>query len=125
MPGGQKDYLGCRMGFFHITTREDWAAAADAGVYRPDSLAAEGFIHLSNERQWLATANRFYRGRSGLVLLCIDPGRLHARVVLEPADGDLFPHLYGALNLDAVVDVFDLPVQGDGTIGVPERMKNA
>jgi len=55
-------------------------------------------------------------------LLSIREDRLKAEVRLEPADGDHFPHLYGALNLDAVVEGFQLPVGDDGDIGVPDSL---
>lgn len=54
---------------FHITTRVAWAHALAAGSYRAPSLDREGFIHFSTDKQWLATANRFFRGQAGLVLL--------------------------------------------------------
>ena len=96
------------MRLFHITTRAAWQQAVDAGEYRAPSLATERFIHLSNERQWLGTANRLFRDRAGLVLLVIAADRLRHAVHDEPADGEMFPHLYGPLNVDAVVDVLDL-----------------
>jgi uncharacterized protein (DUF952 family) len=101
---------------FHITTRAAWERARELGSYQPQTFAAEGFIHLSEERQWLATANRFYSGQHGLVLLALQEDRLAAEVRREPADGDLFPHLYGALNLDAVTAVYDLPLSEAGTV---------
>jgi uncharacterized protein (DUF952 family) len=72
-----------------------------------------GYIHLSTQRQWLATLGRFYRGVDGLVLLVIDGERVAAPVRFEHADGDDFPHLYGPLPLDAVVDVRELPAIDD------------
>ncbi|MBK9035550.1 MAG: DUF952 domain-containing protein [Myxococcales bacterium] len=112
------------MELFHITTAPAWAAAQRAGEYRAPSLAADGFIHLSSAAQWLATANRFYRGQPELILLVIDGDRLSAPVRWEDgapptADGAQFPHLYGPLNLDAVIDARPLPVTADGTIGAP------
>jgi uncharacterized protein (DUF952 family) len=93
---------------FHITTRLEWEAAKAAGVYRPASLETEGFIHLSHEEQWRGARDRFFRGQGGLVLLTIDTARLRHDVRQEPADGDVFPHLYGPLDTDAVVSVVDL-----------------
>ena len=110
------------MALFHITTREQWERARQDGEYRTPSLATDGFIHLSRERQWLGVANRFYRGATGLVLLSIREDRLRSEVRDEPADGDLFPHLYGPLEIDAVVAVVDLPVDADGSIGIPAEL---
>ena len=89
---------------FHITTRAAWQEARGAGEYRAASLEREGFIHLSTAAQWPATLARFFRGERDLVLLAIRPSALRAPVRFEPADGDRFPHLYGALNLDAVIE---------------------
>ncbi len=110
------------MGLFHITSLTAWQAAQDAGEYRAPSLATEGFIHLSTDRQWLRTANRFFRGQHALVLLSIRRDALAAPLRFEPADGDEFPHLYGVLNLDAVVEVCALPVAADGEIGIPPEL---
>jgi len=100
---------------FHICDRADWLAAQEQGEYRAASLAHEGFIHCSTPGQVAATANRFYHGRRGLVLLTIDRGRVRPEVRFEPADGSLFPHIYGPLNLDAVVDVQEFAPADDGT----------
>jgi uncharacterized protein (DUF952 family) len=90
---------------FHITHRSQWNPAVDA--YQGDTLETDGFIHCSELRQVVTVANRFYAGQSGLVLLCIEVDRLQPELRYEAADGDEFPHLYGALNLDAVVGVVD------------------
>jgi len=94
---------------FHITTQAALDAARVAGVYRAASLETEGFIHLSTREQWRGTHERFFRGQHGLVLLEIAPERLDAEVRFEPADGQLFPHLFGALPMKAVVAVHPLP----------------
>ena len=100
---------------FHITQRSDWQAALRAGSYRPASLAGEGFIHLSSAHQVLPVARAFYAGQPGLVLLLVDPTLLSSPLKYEAAPpGDAFageqrfPHLYGALDIDAVVDVIEL-----------------
>jgi uncharacterized protein (DUF952 family) len=68
------------------------------------------------------TANRFFRGQPDLVLLMIDPAKLHADLRYEAADGDLFPHIYGPLNGDAVPDVLPFPPQADGTFMLPKLL---
>ncbi|MFO0614962.1 MAG: DUF952 domain-containing protein [Polyangiaceae bacterium] len=101
--------------YFHITTREAWEHARAAGVYVAASLTSVGFIHLSLDRQWPLARTRFFAGATDLVLLVIDPRRLTHEVRFEPADGDSFPHLYGALNLDAVAEVRVVPDRPEGT----------
>ncbi len=98
----------------HLCSRAAWQAAQDAGSYQPPSLAAEGFIHLSLPDQILKVANTFYHGMQDAVLLWIDPTCLQAALRWEAADADVFPHLYGALNLDAVVAVNVLAPDADG-----------
>lgn len=104
----------------HITQQRDWEAAQKAGVYRGDTLASEGFIHCSTSQQVVTVANTFYRGQAGLVLLRIDPALVAPEIRWEEgAPGQRFPHIYGPLNLDAVVAVIDFPPQPDGTFVLP------
>jgi uncharacterized protein (DUF952 family) len=105
---------------FHIISQMQWEKAQVTGTYQPDSLQNDGFIHLSTEEQVLFVANQFYHGRSNLLLLKIDPRKLKAEVILEspihpkPLETtqvqpfSQFPHLYGELNLDAVVSATPL-----------------
>jgi uncharacterized protein (DUF952 family) len=101
---------------FHITTRAEWETALRAGEYRAPSLETEGFIHLSQRHQVAGVANAVYRGVPDLVLLSVDPERLAAPLRYEQgvhAD-ERFPHLYGPLELSAVVDVLPFPEGPDG-----------
>jgi len=98
----------------HICERAAWDEAQKMGEYRPESLTVEGFIHASQPGQVLGVANRFYLNRQDLLLLWIDPQRVDPEIRYEPAEGDLFPHIYGALNLEAVVAVVSFPPDADG-----------
>ena len=110
------------MGLFHITTPEAWAAAQVAGEYRPDSLEAEGFIHLSEDRQLMPTAERHYAGQEGLIVLALRRDRVRGEIRMEEAHGETFPHLYAPLNLDAVVQVVSLPL-AEGRFRVPVELR--
>ena len=107
----------------HITTRAEWDRAVAGGAYRADSLATEGFLHASTPRQVAASANRFYRGRTGLVVLRIDPARVVAEIRPEasPHSPEPFPHIYGPLNIDAVVGVVAIEPDEAGEFGWPPR----
>jgi uncharacterized protein (DUF952 family) len=110
---------------FHITSRTAWNEAKQRGDYRAESFATEGFIHCSTLAQVLPVANNFYQGQSGLVLLEIEPTLLTSKLKWEPptggapppgvARGDMFPHVYGPINLDAVIRIVDLTSKPDGT----------
>jgi uncharacterized protein (DUF952 family) len=115
---------------FHIVTRNEWELAVARGSYAADSLRAEGFIHCSTIAQVIDTANRFYRGECGLVVLCIDETRVRAELKYEAPAGkygesmrDKFPHLYGELNIDAVVRVVELPCEADGSFQLPDKIR--
>ncbi|MGI9607097.1 MAG: DUF952 domain-containing protein [Acidimicrobiales bacterium] len=107
---------------FHIIGRDDWADAVERGRHVPDDYVVDGFIHLSEKGQVLRPANLLYKGRNDLVLLVIDPGLLRAEVVYEPGshgEQELFPHLYGPLNLDAVLEVVTFLPDADGAFVLP------
>ena len=112
----------------HITSRDEWQSAQARGEYLAPSLTSEGFIHASTAKQVLAVADAFYHGRSDLVLLVIDETRLESKVRWEapagsPVEGhspaDLFPHIYGRVNLDAVVRVLDFEFDSFGAFSLP------
>jgi uncharacterized protein (DUF952 family) len=87
----------------HLCQRTAWENSQAAGEYRAASLETEGFIHCSRPEQILSVANTFYREQADLVLLWIDPGKVQPEIRWEAADNQVFPHVYGPLNLDAVV----------------------
>ena len=91
---------------YHIAREKDWLDGLEFGEYLAASLGSEGFIHCSTRKQVVNTANRHFNGASGLVLLEIDPSLSASEIRFESSQNDLFPHIYGPINLDAVVDVF-------------------
>jgi uncharacterized protein (DUF952 family) len=109
---------------YHITEKTVWEEAQAAGAYQADTLRTEGFIHCSTRTQVIPVANRFYHGRKGLVLLAIDPEKLNSALVWENLEGgkEAFPHIYGALNLDAVIKVAPFPSEHDGSFQFPENL---
>lgn len=92
---------------FHICQADAWKHAQLGGSYQADSLHSEGFIHLSTARQWPRVQRERFSGVSDLVLLQVDPGKLRWELRWE-GEPEAFPHLYGPLNLDAVVSVDSL-----------------
>ena len=101
---------------FHIASRVDWERARAEGVYRADSLANEGFIHASTLGQVAGSANRFFRGRDGLVVLRIDLDRIRSPIewAASPHSDEPFPHIHGPLNPDAVIGVKPLEPDESG-----------
>ena len=109
---------------YHITSREAWRQAVQHDEYRAKSLETEGFIHCSTRSQILPVVEKYYQGEGRLLLLVIDPSLLASDLKWEPPsggsppsgvpEGDLFPHVYGPVNLEAVVKIFDLEANPDG-----------
>ena len=81
----------------------------------------DGFIHLSAGHQVAGTLAKYFAGQRDLVLLAVDPERLGAGLRWEKSrGGELFPHLYGPLDLDHVISIEALVLQEDGTHRLPE-----
>jgi uncharacterized protein (DUF952 family) len=107
---------------YHIADPTTWENSLSVGQYSTDSLKAEGFIHFSGREQVIGTANRYYQGQHGMLLLKVIVAKLAADLKYEIApNGDLFPHLYGPLNLEAVVKVFSFEPDSNGLfVSIPE-----
>ena len=94
---------------YHLAARSDWEAAVAGYEYRAPSLETEGFIHAcADEAQLHRTAARLFAGRADLLILDVDAERLSstAPVVREAArSGEIYPHIYGPINLRAVVRI--------------------
>ena len=92
---------------FHIAQAKDVDQAAQSGAYSCDSIASEGFIHCCKPEQLKGVIERYYSGATGLLLLHIDSDLLRSELVFENTVGgeELFPHVYGEINMDAVVQI--------------------
>ncbi|MEG4346592.1 DUF952 domain-containing protein [Microcoleus sp. A003_D6] len=104
---------------FHITRSQQWEQAKQVQSYRGDTLDSEGFIHCSTLPQVLKSANKFFVGQTGLLLLWIDSEKVEAEIKYEYAAGENYPHIYGPLNVDAVLKVFEFESGTDGKFELP------
>jgi len=107
---------------YHLATEEDWQAASSSGVYRPESLQTEGFIHCSTGKQVVQTANRFFRGRMDLVLLGIDEHMFQEHLRYENLEGgeELFPHVYAPFPLEDILEATPFLPSHDGSFSFPQ-----
>lgn len=89
---------------YHVTTKQNWEDAVQNGAFTTESLFTEGFIHNSTESQVDAVLQRYYAGQSNLVKLHINESKLVAALKYElaPSVNEMFPHIFGPINLDAV-----------------------
>jgi uncharacterized protein (DUF952 family) len=109
---------------YKICSASAWREAERSGVYRGSADdARDGFIHFSTAAQIAESARRHRAGQAGLVLVAVDAARLGCRLKWEPArNGDLFPHLYGALDPAEAASVRPLPLGPDGAHAFPEPL---
>jgi len=95
---------------YHVTTAAEWKSAQENGFYEAASLKTEGFIHCSEQHQVAGVLERYFKDKNGLVKLVIDTSKLSSRYVQEwsPSIRDTFPHIYGPVNTEAVIDIVAL-----------------
>lgn len=95
---------------YHITSIEQWKNALREGFYTDPSLESEGFIHCSQDHQVEGVIKRYFSGRQNLLKLVIDTTKLSSPLQfdLAPSINQEFPHVYGPINLEAVVEVMKI-----------------
>ncbi|HEY0428086.1 MAG TPA: DUF952 domain-containing protein [Pyrinomonadaceae bacterium] len=91
---------------YHIVLPEVWANFKDKNFYEAESLHSENFIHCSFAGQLEAVLERYYAGVEKVLILTIEAEKLKSKLVAEPSTGgEIYPHIYGAINLDAIVRI--------------------
>jgi len=120
---GRSDRAGTRVRtIYKICPASAWREAELLGVFRgsADDLG-DGFIHFSTAAQIEGTARKHFSGQTGLFLIAIDTDGLGDALRWEVSrGGELFPHLYGELDLNHVTAVLDMRSRPDGTHDIPE-----
>lgn len=94
---------------FHIAIHDDIVRMKQCGHYRCQSLDTEGFIHCCYRQQLAGVVQRYYHGIDNLTLLEIDSDKLQHELICENTAGgsELFPHVYGPINTEAICDSVD------------------
>lgn len=107
---------------YKICPASAWREAERQGVFRGSADdRRDGFIHFSTASQVAGTAQKHFSGQAGLFLIAVDAGALGDALRWEPSrGGELFPHLYGELDLGAVTNILDLRARSDGSHELPE-----
>lgn len=107
---------------YKIVPADLWAEAETTGVFggAPIDLT-DGYIHFSTGAQVRRTAELYFKGQGDLLLVAVDGQTLGNALKYEPSrGGDLFPHLYAPLPLDAVLWKRPMPIRADGHHDFPE-----
>jgi uncharacterized protein (DUF952 family) len=107
---------------YKICPASAWREAERQGVYRGSADdARDGFIHFSTASQVAETAKKHFFGQTGLFLIAVDADMLDKALRWERSRNDeLFPHLYGELDLGAVTGVLNMQARSDGGHDIPE-----
>jgi uncharacterized protein (DUF952 family) len=106
---------------YHITNPAAWKKGREDGRYLPEGFEQDGYIHCSKMNQIAGVGQRYYAGQTGLLILGINPEKLTSKLVYENLIGgeELFPHIYGPLNLDAVESTAEFGQKTNGTFEFP------
>jgi uncharacterized protein (DUF952 family) len=107
---------------YKICPASAWREAERQGVFRgsPDDIR-DGFIHFSTASQVAETVRKHFFGQTGLFLVAVDPDALGKALRWERSrNNELFPHLYGELDLGAVTGIVSLRARSDGSHEIPE-----
>jgi uncharacterized protein (DUF952 family) len=97
---------------YKIMSKQEWETAQVQGIYEGSEVdRTDGFIHLSAAHQVRATAQKHFSGKADLVLISVREKNLVHNLKWEVSrGGDLFPHIYGPLQLSAISEVIALPL---------------
>jgi uncharacterized protein (DUF952 family) len=109
---------------YKISPRQPWAEAQNKGVFDGAPIDfADGYIHFSAAHQVRETATKYFINVPDLVLAAIDTAALGSALKWEASrGGDIFPHLYGPLQMSAVTTVYDMPLDADGVPILPDMI---
>ena len=109
---------------FKIIEKEEWQNAKQTGTYNgSDNDKKDGYIHFSEEDQVPETLKKHYPNKENLILLKVNAFKLEHLLWEQASNGDMYPHLYSALDIKNVVDEFDLSLAHDGIHELPEILK--
>lgn len=110
---------------YKVLSKPDWEAAVDQGSFHGCGIDLnDGFIHLSDKNQVVSTVERYFAGQEGLLLITLDSSDFSNDLKWEPSrDGALFPHVYGSIPTESVIDVWALAIDADGKHVFPEHLR--
>jgi uncharacterized protein (DUF952 family) len=91
---------------YHVVLPEIWEKYKEEYEYEAESLQTEGFIHCSYRNQLEDVLERYYKNAPNVLILHINPHLLTSKLIAEPSTGgEIYPHIYGKINRQAIVDV--------------------
>lgn len=97
-----------------LSSEQEYSHAFKQGFLIRASIESEGFIHASPRNQLTRVANKYYRETLKPLILVVDKSKISAEVKWEPAAGSLYPHIYGPLNVDAIIEKQEIALNENG-----------
>ncbi|WDE13143.1 DUF952 domain-containing protein [Thalassomonas haliotis] len=110
--GISEDYI------YLLSSKAEYQQAQHNGELTRDSLAEEGFIHASPKHQLSRIANKYHTTTIEPLVMVVDKSRITNEVKWEPATGGLYPHIYGPLNMDAVIRTVPIALSASGNFDI-------
>lgn len=99
---------------YHIVLPEIWEKFKDENFYEAESLQSEGFIHCSFAEQLDDVLKRYYENQAEVLILTIETEKLMSELVNESSTGgEIYPHVYGEINRDAIVGIEEKILQAE------------
>ena len=105
---------------FHLVRKKDWKEQKKEARYHPETIDSKGFIHCSSGKNIEEVANRLFRGERRILLIVINTSLIEPELKYEKDEETniSYPHIYGPLNLDAVIDKIELVPEEDGSFKI-------
>ncbi|WP_083690213.1 DUF952 domain-containing protein [Colwellia sp. UCD-KL20] len=97
-----------------LSSQKEYDHAVNQGKLARDSIKTEGFIHASPKNQLTRIANKYYKETINPLILVVDKSKITAEVKWEPATGGLYPHIYGVLNTEAIIEAKTIALNKSG-----------
>lgn len=110
----------------HCLKQSNWEKAKNSLFYGKEYIEAGGFIHCSSIENFWRVAPNFKHINEEMLLLCIDTQKVNPKIKWEDDDnyGREYPHIYGELNIDAIVNVVPFLKDKDGNFVLNEELKS-
>ena len=107
---------------YKICSKSDLQEAKKKGQFTGSKKDLEdGYIHFSGDDQVSGTLKKFYKNQQDLILIKVDTLNLDHLIWEQASDGNMFPHLYSSLDLNNVVDEFEISSKEDGSHILPDK----
>jgi len=98
-----------------LMSPETLRESTESGIFAPESLQTEKFVHASPANQLTRIANKYYTENDTVHVAVVRKTKVKAPIKWEPATAGIYPHIYGELNMDSVEQVVPFYIGDDGT----------